>query len=149
MKLFCTMFLWIKQIDSKIAAHMTYYPGIQKIHLLRIQDIIIYTIWCLHINRITILRRLIYLNWLAKKESHVNIRMGTDYHQLIMPPISKDCSIIFLEHLFIYAAPCDWNKLSDHIRTSNFGCFRKSVETMLFIQQYEADWKQQCIYLFI
>ena len=27
-----------------------------------------------------------------KKESHVNTRLGTDHHQLIMPPISKDCS---------------------------------------------------------
>ena len=28
------------------------------------------------------------------------------------------------------------NKLSEHIRTSNFDCFRKSVKTMLFTQQY-------------
>ena len=27
-----------------------------------------------------------------KKESHVNTRLGTDHHQLFMPPISKDCS---------------------------------------------------------
>ena len=46
-----------------------------------------------------------------KKESHVNTRLGTDHHQLIMPPI---------ERLYIYAAPCEWNKLSEHIRTSNF-----------------------------
>ena len=62
-----------------------------------------------------------------KKESHVNTRLGTDHHQLIMPPISKDCSNTFLERSFIYAAPCEWNKLSEHIRTSNFDCFRKSV----------------------
>ena len=66
-----------------------------------------------------------------KKESHVNIRLGTDHHQLIMPLISKDCSNTFLERSFIYAAPCEWNKLSEHIRTSNFDCFRKSVKTML------------------
>ena len=71
-----------------------------------------------------------------KKESHVNTRLGTDHHQLIMPPISKDCSNTFLERSFIYAAPCEWNKLSEHIRTSNFDCFRKSVKTMLFTQQY-------------
>ena len=50
--------------------------------------------------------------------------------------ISKDCSNTFLERSFIYAAPCEWNKLSEHIRTSNFDCFRKSVKTMLFTQQY-------------
>ena len=63
-----------------------------------------------------------------KKESHVNTRLGSDHHQLIMPPISKDCSNTFLERSFIYAAPCEWNKLSEHIRTSNFDCFRKSVK---------------------
>ena len=31
---------------------------------------------------------------------------------------------------------CELNKLSEHIRTSNFDCFRKSVKTMLFTQQY-------------
>ena len=46
--------------------------------------------------------------------SHVNTRLGTDHHQLIMPPISKDCSNTFLERSFIYAAPCEWNKLSEH-----------------------------------
>ena len=69
-----------------------------------------------------------------KKESHVNTRLGTDHHQLIMPPISKDCSNTFLERSFIYVAPCEWNKLSEHIRTSNFDCFRKSVKTVLFTQ---------------
>ena len=35
-----------------------------------------------------------------------------------MPPISKDGSNTFLECLFIYAAPCEWNKLIEYIRTS-------------------------------
>ena len=51
-------------------------------------------------------------------------------------PFSKDCSNDFLERSFIYAASCEWNKLSEHIRTSNFDCFRKSVKTILFTQQY-------------
>ena len=50
--------------------------------------------------------------------------------------ISKDCSNTFLECSFIYAAPCEWNKLGERIRTSKFDCFRKSVKTMLFTQQY-------------
>ena len=37
---------------------------------------------------------------------------------------------------FIYAAPYEWNNLSECIRTSNFDSFRKSVKTMLFTQQY-------------
>ena len=50
-----------------------------------------------------------------KKESHVNIRLGTDHHQVIMPPNSKDYSNTFLDRSFIYAAPCEWNKLSEYI----------------------------------
>ena len=42
--------------------------------------------------------------------------MGTDHHHLVMPPISKDCSNTIIEGSFIYAAPCEWNKLSEHIK---------------------------------
>ena len=63
----------------------------------------------------------------SRRESSVNTRLGSDHHQLIMPPISKDCSNTF---------PCEWNKLSECIRTSTFDSFRKSVKTMLFTQQY-------------
>ena len=51
-----------------------------------------------------------------KRESHVNTRFGTDNVQLIMLPNSKDCSN---NGLHIYTAPCEWNKLSEHIKTSN------------------------------
>ena len=73
---------------------------------------------------------------ISRRESPVNTRLGADHHQLIMPPISKDCSNTFLERSFIYAAPCEWNKLSECIRTSIFDSLRKSVKTMLFTQQY-------------
>ena len=68
-----------------------------------------------------------------QKESHVNTRLGTDHRQLIMPPISKECSNTFLERSFVYAALCEWNKLSEHIRTSNFDCFRNSVNTTIWM----------------
>ena len=71
---------------------------------------------------------------ISRRESSVNTRLGADHHQLIMPPISKVCSNTFLERSFIYAAPCEWNKLSECTRMSNFECFRKSVKTMLFTQ---------------
>ena len=103
--------------------HIT--PILKKIHWLKIQDRIIYKMAPPYLCEL-----------INKKESHVNTRLGTDHHQLIMTPISKDCSKTLLERSFIYAAPCEWNKLSEHIRTSNFDCFRKSVKTMLFTQQY-------------
>ena len=53
---------------------------------------------------------------ISRRESSVNTRLGADHHQLIMPPISKDCSNTFLERSFIYAALCEWNKLSECIR---------------------------------
>ena len=64
---------------------------------------------------------------ISRNESSVKTRLGADHHQLIMPPISKDFSNTFLECSFIYAAPCEWNELSECIRTSNFDEFRKSV----------------------
>ena len=33
---------------------------------------------------------------ISRRESSVNTRLGADHHQLIMPPISKDCSNTFL-----------------------------------------------------
>ena len=65
---------------------------------------------------------------ISRRESSVNTWLGADHHQLIMPPFSKDCSNTFLERSFIYAAPCEWNKLSECIRTSTFNSFRKSVK---------------------
>ena len=44
---------------------------------------------------------------------YVNTRLGTDHHQHIMSPISKDCYTA-LERLFIYAAPCECN-ISEHL----------------------------------
>ena len=81
-----------------------------------------------------------------KKESHVNTRLRTDHHKLIIPPISKDCSNIFLECSFIYAAPCEWNKLGECIRRSNVDCFRKSVEQFYLLNNMDADCKRKCIY---
>ena len=57
---------------------------------------------------------------IGRKESYVNTRLGADHHQLIMLPISKDCSNTFLERSFIYSVPWEWNKLSEYIRTLNF-----------------------------
>ena len=73
---------------------------------------------------------------ISRRESSVNMRLGADYRELIMPPISKDCSNTFLERSFIFAAPCEWNKLSECILTSNFDSLGKSVKTMLFTQQF-------------
>ena len=79
-----------------------------------------------------------------KKESHVNTRLGTDHHQLIMPPISKDCSNTFLERSFIYAAPCEWNKLSELIRTSNLIVSGRVLKQCYLHNNMDADCK--CIY---
>ena len=64
-------------------------------------------------------------------------------HQLFSPQISKACSNTFLERSIIYSVTCESSTLREHIRMSNIDCFRNSIKTMLFVQQYEADWKQQ------
>ena len=94
--------------------HIT--PVLKKLPCLKIQDRIIYTILMLTYKSYYNMAPL-YLCELINKKSHVNTRLGTDHHQLIMPPISKDCSNTFLWRSFIHAAPCEWNKSSEHIRT--------------------------------
>ena len=95
----------------------TYYPSYEKkIHWLKIQDTIIYKILMLTYKSYYNMAPPYLCELINKKESHVNTRLGTDHHQLIMP-ISKDCS----------------NTLVQHIK---FDFFRKTVITMLFTQQY-------------
>ena len=130
----------LQRLQNQCARIMTNSPHItpvlKKIHWLKIQDIIKYKIFMLTYKSYYNIAPSYFCELINKKQSHVNSRFGTDHHQLIVPQISKICSNTFPEHLFIYAAPCEWNKLSEHIRTSNFDCFMKSDKTMLFTQQY-------------
>ena len=108
----------------------------KNLHWLIIQDRITYKILMLTYKSYYNIAPTYLCELISRRESSVNTRLGADHHQLIMPPISKDCSNTFLERSFICAAPCEWNKLSECIRTSTFDSFRKSVKTMLFTQQY-------------
>ena len=114
--------------------HIT--PVLKSLHWLKIQDRITYKILMLTYKSYYNIAQTYLCELISRRESSVNTRLGADHHQLIMPPISKDCSNTFHERSFIYAAPCEWNKLSECIRTSTFDSFRKSVKTMLFTQQY-------------
>ena len=114
--------------------HIT--PVLKSLHWLKIQDRITYKILMLTYKSYHNIAPTYLCELISRRESSVNTRLGADHYQLIMPPISKDCSNNFLERSFIYAAPCEWNKLSECIRTSTFDSFRKSVKTMLFTQQY-------------
>ena len=140
--LFCTLFQGVKQIHVHAYSQNWHIGNILpqfKKNWLKMQGRIIYKIYT-----ILMLTYKLYYNispsylceLINKKRGHVNSRLETDHHQLTMPPISQGCSNTFLERSFSYAAPCKWNKLSAHIRTSNFDCFRKSVKPMLFTKQY-------------
>ena len=125
-------FMWYLMFDpAKILR-----PLLIIVHWLKIQDRITYTILVLTYKSYYNIAPTYLCELISRRESSVHTRLGADHHQLIMPPISKDCSNTFLERSFIYAAPCEWNKLSECIRTSTFDSFRKSVKTMLFTQQY-------------
>ena len=65
---------------------------------------------------------------ISRRESSVNTQLRANPRQLIMPPISKDCPNPFLERSFIYAAPSEWNKLSECIRTSTFDPFGRVLK---------------------
>ena len=114
--------------------HIT--PVLKSFHWLKIQDRITYKILLFTYKSYYNIAPTYLCELISRRESSVNMQLGSDQHQLIMPPISKDCSNTFLERSFIYAAPCEWNKLSECIRTSSFDSFRKSVKIMLFTQQY-------------
>ena len=111
-------------------------PVYKNLHWLNIQDRITYKILMLTYTLYYNIAPTYLCELISRRESSVNTRLGSDQHQLIMPPISKDYSKTFLERSFIYAAPCEWNKLSECIRTSTFDSFRKSVKIILFTQQY-------------
>ena len=114
--------------------HIT--PVLKSLHWLKIQERITYKIVMLTYKLYYNIAPTYLCELISRRESSINTRLGSDQHQLIMLPISKDCSNTFLECSFNYAAPCEWNKLGESIRTSTFESFRKSVKTMLFTQQY-------------
>ena len=78
-------------------------PVLKKIlHWLKIQDRIIYTMLMLTYQSYYNIAPSYLGDWINKKLSHVNTRLGTDHHQLIIPPISMDCSNTFLNvHSFM------------------------------------------------
>ena len=117
---------------SQRREHIT--PVLKSLHWLKIQDRITYKILMLTYKSYYNIAPTYLCELISRRKSSVNTRLGSDQHQLIMPPISKDCSNTFLERSFIYAASCEWNKLSECIRTS-FDSFRKSVNTMLLVER--------------
>ena len=93
-------------------AHITL--GLKNLNGLKIQDRITYKILMFKYKSYYSIAPTYLCELISMRESSVNTLLGADHHQLIMPPISKDCSNTFLERSFIYAAPCELNKLSDN-----------------------------------
>ena len=89
-------------------------PVKNKIHWLKIQDRITYEIFMLTYKSYYNIVLTYLCELISRRERSVNTRLGADHQQPIMPPISKDCSNTFLERSFIYAAPCEWNKLREY-----------------------------------
>ena len=63
------------------------------------------------------------------------------YHNYLLctPPLSKDCSNIFLERSFLLYAPRVWNSLDENIRKFDFNMFRKRVKTKRLFNIMNAD----------
>ena len=63
-------------------------PVLKKLHWLKFQDRIIYKMLMLTYKSYYNMAPPYLCELNNKNESHVNTRLGTDHHQLIMPPIS-------------------------------------------------------------
>ena len=74
--------------------HIT--PVLKSLHWLKIQDRITYKILMLTYKSYYNIAPTYLCELISRRESSVNTRLGSDQHQLIMPPISKDCSNTFL-----------------------------------------------------
>ena len=110
------------------------------LHLPKIQHIITHKMLMLTYKSYYNISPFYLCELITRKGTFVNTRLGADHHQLIMVPISKDCSNIFLNaHSFMLLHANGTNQ------TSSFKCLRNSVKTILFTQQYRVYLKQQCI----
>ena len=79
--------------------HIT--PVLIKLHWLKIQDRIIYKMLMLTYKSYYNMAPPYLCELINKKESCEYL--GTDHHQLIMPPISKDCSNTFHSFMLLHA----------------------------------------------
>ena len=80
--------------------HIT--PVLKSLHWLKIQDRITYKILMLTYKSYYNIAPTYLCELISRRESSVNTRLGSDQHQLIMPPLSKDCSNTFLSvHSFM------------------------------------------------
>ena len=74
--------------------HIT--PVLKSLHWPKIQDRITYKIMMLTYKSYYNIAPTYLCELISRRESSVNTRLRADHHQLIMPPISKDCSNTFL-----------------------------------------------------
>ena len=110
-----TMFQKVINIESMCAYDKIATSVLMKLHWLKIQDRIIYKMLMLTYKSYYNMAPPYLCELINKKESHVNTRLGTDHHQLIMPPISKDCSNTFLERIHLCCSMLEnWVSISGH-----------------------------------
>ena len=83
--------------------HIT--PGLKSLYCVKIQDRITYKILMLTYKSYYSIAPTYLCELISRRQSYVNTRLGADHHQLIIPPINKNCSNTFLERSFSYAAP--------------------------------------------
>ena len=122
-----TTLLRIKQIDYKdfrinaSASCQNHYAVLNNLHCLKIQDRFTYKILMLTYKSYYNIAPTYLYELISRKESSVDTRLEVDHHQLIMLPISTDCSNTFLERSFAYAAPCNNNNNNTYLK-SNIQC---------------------------
>ena len=96
--------VYMKHTSAKSPRRAHINPVLKSLHWLKIHDRITYKILMLTYKSYYNIAPTYLCELISRRESSVNTRLGADHHQIIMPPISKDCSNTFLERSFIYTA---------------------------------------------
>ena len=68
------------------------------------------------------------------------MQSSIELHLAREPYVPDPCSNNFLQRSFIYSAPCEWNKLIEHIKTSNLIISRRVLNNVIYYTQQYGCW---------
>ena len=137
----------LQKIQNQAARILTKTPRCDHIsevlvslHWLRIEQRIIYKILILTFKAFVHYSAPMYLSELVKKKSSsTNTRSANDDLLLVIPPLSRNCSITFFEESFNFAAPTEWNRLDKRIRSiANLNTVKSEIKTIMFLNYFDV-----------
>ena len=136
----------LQEIQDQAARILTKTPRCEHIsevlislHWVRIEQRISYKILGLIFKAFVDHSAPMYLSELVRKKSSLtNTRSANNELLLVIPPLSRNCSNMFFERSFNFAAPTEWNRLDKRIRRiSNLNTFKSEIKTILFLNYFD------------